>query len=185
MKKRRLQNIINELKAANLTEQERAKIYASLGIEEIEIDTDIKIEAVESFIELASADENAVAKYGEYIDEYYMLSISNRKKVCDAAYKYFIKYGSFDIDVICTILIPSIACDEKDVDPVVSAMQESAKLLEGQPNIDFSKVRMENTPSVKQKKKAYVDPIIEAIQRNNKLYNERPEIDFSRMKYDI
>ena len=52
MKKRRLQNIINELKAANLTEQERAKIYASLGIEEIEIDKDIKIEAVESFIEL-------------------------------------------------------------------------------------------------------------------------------------
>ena len=128
---------------------------------------------MESFIELASADENAVAKYGEYIDEYYMLSISNRKKVCDAAYKYFIKYGSFDIDVICTILIPSIACDEKDVDPVVIAMKESAELLKNQPNIDFSKVRIPT------------DPVITAIQENNKLYEKRPVIDFSRMKYDI
>lgn len=173
MKKSRLQSIINELKAADLTDEERAELFASLDIEEIEVEKDIKVEAVETFIELASADENMLNKYGSYINEYYNLPISGRKRVCDYAYKHFLKYGSFNIDIICTILIPGVACDEKDVDPVVIAMKESAELLKNQPNIDFSKVRITT------------DPVITAIQENNKLYEKRPRIDFSRMKYDI
>lgn len=173
MKKSRLQSIINELKAADLTDEERAELFASIDIKEIEVEKDIAVEAVESFIELVSADENMFNKYGLYINKYYSLPISGRKRVCDYVYKHFLEYGSFNIDIICAILNPGVACDEKDVDPVVSAMKESAELLENQPNIDFSKVRIPT------------DPVITAIQENNKLYEKRPVIDFTGIKYDI
>ena len=173
MEKNKLQGIINTLRSANLTDEERAELFAGLDIEEIKVDKDIKVDAVEACIELARANENMLDKYGDYIKEYDKLPMEVRKKICDAAHKCFLKSGVLDIEVICTFLIPDIACDEINVDPVLSAMRESAKSLKDQPNIDFSKVRMEQ------------DPVVTAIQENNKLYEKRPRIDFTGMNYDI
>ena len=142
MDKKEFNKIVKSLSGsvAGMTKEEKEYLFSCLGIEE----EDIKIQGIESFIELASIDEKMVEKYGTYIDEYYKLPMKNRRNVCKTAYKYFQKDGSLNIDVICNILIPHEACVlDKEVDPVVEAISEANGLIKKKPEINTTGIRYE------------------------------------------
>ena len=150
MEKNKFNKIINTLKIENLSDEEKEKIYACLGIKKVKVEENQKVSAVESFIKLTMTNEELYEKYGEYIAEYYDMTREKREKVCEDAYKYFLNFGSFDINVICTILIPFVADSIDDVipiqkikkpeDPVISAIRENNRLFDERPEIDFSRI---------------------------------------------
>lgn len=113
----------------------------------IEYEGNMKVAAVEAFIDLASTDEDFVSKYGAYIDEYYKLPIASRLAVCNKTYKYFKENGCFNINVITDNIIYEAERLEdhitKEIDPVVSAIRESQKLIEKNPKINVKGIRYE------------------------------------------
>lgn len=136
-----VKNIVRTV--SDMTNEEREILYAYLNMDKEEY---IKITAVESFMDLASIDDNMVKKYGTYIKEYYKLPIDSRKKVCTIAYKYFVKHGSFDINVITTLVVHEVERLEdtvEEIDPVIDAIRESNKLLQKNPKINTSGIRYE------------------------------------------
>ncbi len=151
MEKKDFDKIITTLQRAKLSDEEKVQIYSCLGIEELVIEDDVIVKAVESFLKLASDNNDLCDKYSKYIDEYHDLSDERKKRVCRYAYKYFLTYGAFDIDVICTILIPDEASRASEVvpiqkvkkyeDPVIAAIKENSKHYGERPIIDFSGIR--------------------------------------------
>ena len=133
-------DIIKSLNRKDITEEDKEFLCEALGVEK---EDDVKVTAVESFLTLASTNIELVKKYGTYIDEYYKLPISSRKNVCKVAYKEFVKSGSFNIDVISTYIVTEVENVEEKIDPVVSAIRESAKLLEKNPKINTNGIRYE------------------------------------------
>ena len=133
-------NLIKSLKRKDITEEDKEFLYVALGVEE---EDDIKVTAVESFLTLASTNIELVKKYGTYIDEYYKLPMYNRRNVCKVAYKEFTKSGSFNIGIISTYIVNEVENVEEKNDPVVSAIRESAKLLEKNPKINTNGIRYE------------------------------------------
>ena len=54
MEKKDFDKIITTLQRAKLSDEEKAQIYSCLGIEELVIEDDVVVKAVESFLKLAS-----------------------------------------------------------------------------------------------------------------------------------
>lgn len=112
-----------------------------------------EMQIVEGILDLVDSDIKLVNEYGVYIDEYYKLPMKNRRNVCKAAYNYFMKHGSYDVKVLCTVLIPHEAMSvEEKVDPVVQAIRESHELRKQNPviNVDGIRTEYDDTNSIKQ-----------------------------------
>ena len=133
-------DIIKSIKNKNITKEDIEFLYVTLGLEK---EDDVKVSAVESFLTLAGTNIDLVKKYGVYIDEYYQLPMKNRRNVCKAAYKEFVKSGNFNIDVISNFIVNEVETLEESTDPVVEAIRESYKLLEKNPKINTNGIRYE------------------------------------------
>ena len=123
-----------------MNEEEKDEIYNILIGDKEE---DIKTTTVETFLELASTDEKIVKRYGSQIDEYYNLPLKNKKNVCKNVYKYFIKDGHLAIDSVCALIVYEAERLEDEVDPVITAIRESYKLLQKNPKINTDGIRYE------------------------------------------
>ena len=133
-------DIIKSIKNKNITKEDMELLYVTLGLEK---EDDVKVSAVESFLTLAGTNIDLVKKYGVYIDEYYQLPMKNRRNVCKAAYKEFVKSGNFNIDVISNFIVNEVETLEESTDPVVEEIRESYKLLEKNPKINANGIRYE------------------------------------------
>lgn len=140
MDKKEFNKIIKNLSnsVAGMTKEEKEYLFSCLGIEE----EDMKMQGIESFIELASIDEKMVEKYGSYIDEYYKLPMCNRKKICNNVYKNFIRDGHMAIDSVCTLIVYEAERleDHKEKDYVIGAIKKNIKRRPERPEINFNGV---------------------------------------------